>query len=386
MPSFIKRRKRANGSFSYCVSFPAVDQDGNPTSINKTYDKLKDAKEFLRKLQEEQQTDEVVKPSDQTVGAYLDEWLECLDVRGNTHESYAALLEKHVRKAIGGTRLRDLTKLKIQNKVYGPMRKAGLSPRTVRLVHSVLHHALDDAVKDRKLRKNPAAGAKLPKKVKTEFRALEVAEARAFFEAVGGDPLEALFHVLLTTGIRPSEAFALKWEDLDLEGGSLAVRRSLTRTKGGHWKLNQPKTASSRRTIPLPDPTVEALKRHKARQGEIKMKLGAWPEYNFVFTNGIGEPLERHNVVRRHFKPALVRLADSIYKTDKTKRETLQHTRLYDLRHTCATLALTQGVNVKVVSERLGHKSVVITLDTYVHALENMQQGATDALSKVLYG
>ena len=294
-------------------------------------------------------------------------------------------------------KLKALTHTMIQRRVYNAMTDAGLSPRTVRLVHSILHNALDYAVeKAHKLTRNPAAGATLPKKTRREMRPLSLDEARTFLQVIAGTPAEALLAMLLTTGLRPSEAFALKWPELDLEGAAVTVRTSLTRTKGGVWKISGTKTANAVRTIPLPSPTVFALRAHRARQLKRKMKLGdAWPDHGFVFTNAIGEPLERHNVVRRAFKPALEALAKRLYPADdeehvlpaiQAQRDELLSVRLYDLRHTCATLALLQGVNAKVISERLGHGSIVITLDTYSHVLPNMQQAATDLLSTALYG
>jgi len=213
--------------------------------------------------------------------------------------------------------------------------------------------------------------------------------------------MAALFHVLVSTGLRPSEAFALKWDDVRLEPdeqgqGAVTVRKSLTRTSGGAWVLNDPKTSGSRRTVLIPQQTVAALRRHKVRQAEHRLRVGGfWREQQFVFTTALGDPIETKNTVRRHFKPALRQLAaelhpalpDGTVPTNiKAARADVMRTRLYDLRHTFATLALEAGVGVKTVSSTLGHKSIVITLDTYAHVLPAQQREAAALLGSAIYG
>ena len=178
---------------------------------------------------------------------------------------------------------------------------------------------------------------------------------------------------MITTGMRPSEALGLKWPDIDLDSGRITVNRVLSRT-GKHWKLEEPKTARSRRTVPLSVSVIKDMKEHKKKQATEKLKK-AENEYNdqgFVFADDIGEPLSDRNIIARHFKPLL-------------KDAKLPDIRLYDLRHTCATLLLSAGENPKVVSERLGHANITLTLDTYSHVLPDMQQGAADKLEAMLF-
>ncbi|HEV2826380.1 MAG TPA: site-specific integrase [Pyrinomonadaceae bacterium] len=163
--------------------------------------------------------------------------------------------------------------------------------------------------------------------------------------------------------------------DVDMTKATVTVQRSLVwRTKGGGWYFTQPKTSRSRRTIPLPPSMAVALVEHKRRQSEERMKLGAdWQDHGLVFTTPLGSPLNISNLTSKHFKPAL-------------RRAGLPTTvRLYDLRHTCATLLLCAGENPKVVSERLGHASIVLTLDVYSHVLPDMQRAATDKLENLLF-
>lgn len=399
MASHIKRRVRKDGKVSYQVSFPSLNDRGEPCTEYKTFALRKKADAHLRKLKDARDDDGgVISPSNQQLDDYLDDWLLAIrtTVRANSLESYKALLERHVKPKIGAVRLKALKTDTIQTKVYDVMTDSGLSPRTIRYVHSVLHSALDHAVARKKLRHNPSNGVKLPKKEKRQkIQPFSLDEARGFLQVVSGDPFEALFHLLLTTGLRPSEAFALKWSDLDLDGALVVVRASLTRTKGGVWRISGTKTANCDRSITLPSETVDRLRAHRVRQLERRMKLGAsWPN-DFVFTNGLGEPVERHNLVRRHFKPALVALGKKLHPAADeehvepeiaVERKRLMSVRLYDLRHSMATLALASGVNVKVVSERLGHGSIELTLTTYAHVLPGMQEAATDTISDALYG
>jgi integrase len=225
---------------------------------------------------------------------------------------------------------------------------------------------------------NPTDYAEVPRQKRSEMRALTPEEAAAFLEAVRSDRLAALFDLALTSGMRPEEYLGLKWTDIDWQAGTVTVQRALIwprSGKHGNWRFDEPKTSSSRRTIPLPPSTLRALKEHHRRQAEERLRVGAkWNDHGLIFTNLHGGPLVRFYVIAKHFKPALKRagLPESI--------------RLYDLRHSCATLLLVAGENPKVVSERLGHASVAITLDIYSHVLPHMQQAASEKLENLLYG
>jgi integrase len=175
--------------------------------------------------------------------------------------------------------------------------------------------------------------------------------------------------------MRPEEYLGLRWVDVDFVKATVVVKRALVwRTKGGGWYFTEPKTSRSRRTIPLPSSMIRCLVQHKRRQSEERLKLGSeWQDHDLVFTTGLGTPLNISNLTRKHFKPALERAG-----LPKTIR-------LYDLRHTCATLLLGAGENPKVVSERLGHASIILTLDVYSHVLPDMQRAATDKLENLLF-
>lgn len=173
--------------------------------------------------------------------------------------------------------------------------------------------------------------------------------------------------------MRPSEYFGLQWKDIDFEQQILSVKRAVHQEVGGGYRFAEPKTKSSRRSIPYSDPLLATLKKHRRMQLEERLKCGAsYQNLDIVFATEVGTPLNRKNFTERHFKKNL------------TKAD-LPNLRLYDLRHTTASLLLSAGENPKVVSERLGHSSVVITLDTYSHVLPTMQKDATEKLEKMLY-
>jgi integrase len=327
----------------------------------------KDAQAVLNKLLRDKDTGTLLTPERMSLDEYLDRWLETAakpGLRECSYNDYVWLMKCYVRPALGARQLARITPLDIQG-LYGEMQGRGLSSRTVRYTHSVLRGALEQAVRWRLLTMNPASSVDLPRKEKKEMNAMNQEQASRFLAASASDSLHALFTLLLTTGLRPSEALALKWADLDLTTGKLSVRRTVTRRQGGGWYFEEPKTPKSRRQMDIPQSLVSLLLEHRAEQYPTGLEL--------VFPNANGEPLTEHNVARRNFKRILkaAGLPDVF--------------RLYDLRHTCATLLLLAGVHPKVVSERLGHSSIRETLDTYSHVLPSMQKQASDALEAMLF-
>ena len=344
-------------------------------SINGT---RKDAQKYLNTALRDKDLGVFVEPASITVNAYLDKWLSSVvraRVRQPTFDDYEYQLNRFVRPAFGSRKLSDVRPLDVQ-KLYGQMtNEKGLSPRSVRMVHAVLSNAMKQAVKWNMLARNPCDSAELPRMVRREMQALSPEGAGRFLEAAKDDRHGIVLAFALATGMRPEEYLALKWSDVDLNTGTATVRRTLVWKKGGGWEFGEPKTSRSRRSMPLPRSLVVALAEHRIRQAEARLKKG--PKYqnnDLVFATEEGTPVLLRNLTRRHFQPIV-------------KRAGLPETlRLYDLRHSCATLLLSAGENPKVVSERLGHASIVLTLDTYSHVLPSMQQAATEKLERILYG
>lgn len=338
------------------------DATGKRQRHNRTvHGTKKDAQVLLNKLLRDKDMGLLSDAARTSFGNYLDHWLETAArprLRARTFEEYSTQLARYVRPELDSLKLEQVTPVVIQ-KLYTGMLARKLSARTVRLTHAILRNALQQAVRWRMLPFNPADAVDLPKQVRQEMRAMNREEAQRFMEAVAGTRWEILFTVLLTTGLRPSEALGLKWGDVDLGAAQLSVRRTVKRVKGV-WIYEEPKTKSSRRLIELPMGTVRALAGLE-RDGEL------------VFTDGLGEPVKIYTVTQHHFKMAL-------------KRAGLPgELRLYDLRHTHATLLLLAGEHPKIVSERLGHSSIQITLDTYSHVLPTMQKETAAKLDAMLF-
>jgi integrase len=307
----------------------------------------------------------------QTVGEYLERWLETSakgSVRESTYESYRKQVRCYVVPAIGRVKLKGLSSMQIQG-MYRAMLERGLSPRTVQYTHAVLHRALRQAVRWGLIPRNVSEDVDRPRLRREEIRPLNRDQARHLLKIAGecGDRFEALYVLALHTGMRPGELLGLKWEDVDLDEGGLRLNRALAGRN-----LTTPKTKRSRRRIDLSAASIAALKAHRKRQLEERMrKAGLWRDHDLIFASAVGTPLSHRNVVRS-FKALLKRAGLPI------------STRLYDLRHTCATLLLGSNVHPKYVQELLGHASIALTLDTYSHVLKGMDGGIGGAMDKAL--
>jgi integrase len=308
-----------------------------------------------------------------TVGQYLERWHKAVKgtVRDSTYDRMDQLVRLHIRPALGRVRLKNLTTAHARW-LYRERLDSGLAPATVHKIHAVLHKALEAAVADGLLPRNPTAGLKLPKITRQEIHPLSTEETRRLLGAAIGDRLEALYVLAIATGLRQGELLALKWEDVDLERGVLRVRRTITR-KGGKLSLGEPKTKKSRRSVKLTVAAMEALRSHLPRQlREMERMSSLYRPGGLVFANEVGSIINPSNLRNRSFAGLL-------------KRADLSPTtRFHDLRHTCATLLLSQDINPKIVSEMLGHSSVAITLDIYSHVLPTMQENAIRALENAL--
>ena len=307
------------------------------------------------------------------VGEYLERWLvdSVLDtVRPTTYERYEQIVRIHVRPALGSVKLKNLTPVHVRG-LYREKLEAGLSARTVQYIHVTLHKALKQAVQDGLIPRNATEAVKAPQVRREEMRPLSAEQVKVLLEVARGDRLEALYVLAIHTGLRQGELLGLKWEDVDLESGTLRVRRTLVTAKGGPV-LTAPKTKGSRRSVKLTQGAVEALRSHLKHQlQEIDRAGSLWRENGLMFASESGEPLDRRYLTSCRYKALL-------------KRAELPMIRFHDLRHTCATLLLSKNVNPKIVSEMLGHASIAITLDTYSHVLPNMRDQAAAAMEDAL--
>ncbi len=273
---------------------------------------------------------------------------------------------------IGPARLDKLAPLDVQA-FYNGLAENGLGAARIRRVHGMLHAALNQAVKWGAISRNPAGLVDLPKVRKPEIKSLDPEVVGRFLNSAAIDRHAALWSLMLETGVRPGEALSLRWRDVDLKVGTAVISRSMTWRAKGEYVFSGTKTGATR-PIPLSAELVASLKEHRRAQVEERLAAGpAWVHEDLVFATESGTPHRRENLIKRHLKPILkaAGLPEGLT--------------LYSLRHSCATLALSQGLHPKVVAERLGHASVKHTLDTYSHVTATMQERATETLAGILY-
>ena len=376
-------RKRGNGEGSI---YPVRDKNGRIIGYRGSYwiySAEGPKRRYLSGKQREDVADKLVKAlsnradglvfdaENLTVGEYLKRWLTDSvkgSVRCSTYESYQRQVERYVVPTIGRIKLTKLAHMHVQG-LYRQMQDRGLSARTVQYTHAVLHRALKQAVRWSMVPRNVCEAVDVPQVSREEMQPLTAEQARTLLQIAGGERLEALYVLAVHTGMRPGELLGLRWQDVTLgdAGGTLQLNRALS-----DGELTTPKTKGSRRRIRLSAGSAKALRAHRKRQLEERMqKAGLWQDQDLVFPSSVGTPLSHRNVVRS-FKALLKRagLPPSI--------------RLYDLRHTCATLLLSRNVHPKYVQELLGHASIALTLDTYSHIIEGMDGGTADAIEEAL--
>ncbi|MEP6539892.1 MAG: site-specific integrase [Bryobacteraceae bacterium] len=347
-------------------------QDGRRK--RKTYygETRKQVQEQLSAAMRSQQLGLPIPSERENVGHLLQTWFQNVAVarvRPKTAQSYKWIIDQHLIPMIGHTRLAKLTASDIQS-LLNDKRKTGLKPRTVQHIHAILRIALGQAVKWDLVARNVAKLVDSPTVSRSEVNVLGPDAARALLAAVEGHRLSALFSTCVSLGLRQGEALGLRWEDLDLIRGTLDVRFSLQRIDG-KLQLVEPKTNRSRRRLVLPAVCVAAFQRHRARQQQERTVAGdGWHSTGLVFTSSLGTALDGPNVT--HQFQRLLKVAG------------LPRMRFHDLRHTCATLLLVQGIHPRLVMELLGHSQIALTMNTYTHVLPLMKKEVAERMNEIL--
>lgn len=371
---------RKRGPKKYLVRVYLGRIDGKRKYSAKTvHGSKKKAEQVLTKMLREVDAGTYVEPCDKPLAELLDEWLEGKknSVSASTHGAYKNVIRLHIKPGLGHHKLHQLSSPLVQKFYNSLTEEKDLSPRYVRKIHSVLHQALKKARAWRLIKRNPADTdlIELPKREQPNHRIFSKEEVVEFLDATEGDRFHALWALLLSTGLRPSEALALKWEDIDDEGW-MSVRRGLTLAdyeRGAHEVTTDLKTRQSKRRIKLPEFLLEILNCHRREQAKRIMIAGHRFERNdFVFANGAGTFWDI-NKVRRRFKKAL------------KKAGLPEEIRLYDTRHTHISHLLTGGVNLKLASARAGHSSIQLTADTYGHVTPESEEYMANTVDQ-LYG
>jgi integrase len=291
-------------------------------------------------------------------------------LRPATWLRYQQYVRLHAAPVLGRLRLSRLTPQHLQG-LYADKLEEGLSPTSVRHLHAVLHRALGQAARWGLTPRNVADLVTPPRAKRRDMTTLSPEEARRFLEVAQGDRFHSLYFLALSTGMRQGELLALHWANVDLNRGAAQVTGTLQQRGDA---ITEPKTAHSRRQVALTKTAIEALRQHRIAQAEARLRLGpAWTDNDLVFCNEVGGFVDASNLVRRSFLPLL-------------KRAGLPRIRFHDLRHSAATLLLSEGVHPKIVSEMLGHSQIAVTLDLYSHVTPTMQRQAAEAMEAVLGG
>jgi integrase len=341
----------------------------------------KEVQTALRDLQRDLETGIVPAGRHVTVRAFLEAWLIGAEpkLRARTHVRYGELLRQHVIPEIGGLQLAKLAPTDVRTLLATLSKKPTrtgrpLSAQTVVHARAVLRRALSDAVGDGLIVRNPAAGKTVnpPTPKRHAIEATTPTQARAIVEAVRDDPLGPLYRLLLWTGLRLGEALGLRWSDVDLDRGWIRVRQTYG-IVAGVGGFDEPKTAQSRRDVPIIDDARAALHDQKRRQAESHLLVGqAWTEQGLVFTGPLGEPLDPRTAPKRlHVLLGPIGLGAM---------------RAHDLRHAYVTLLIRQGVSIPAIAKLVGHASPVMTLNVYGHVAEDSLAEAAGRLNDLAAG
>ena len=307
-----------------------------------------------------------------TVGEYLNHWLTTVvkpNLAPKTHQGYELIVRRHIIPAIGSKKLRTLAVIDVRNLVQ-VLQQQGLGRRSVQYTHAVLRAGLQNAMRDELVMRNVAKLVRIPAPQYEVGLGLSVDRARLLLTSSKSDRLHALYVVAVYLGLRRAELVGLRWEDIDLSLGVLSVNHTLQRVDG-ELRLLPPKTRTSKRSVPLPAPVVDALRQHQVRQAKERLKAGPnWVDSGMVFTSGIGTPLDPDNLSR------------SWYAVRSVLGEPLP--RFHDLRHTCVSLLLAEGVPPHIVQQIAGHSTIGVTMTIYAHASLDEKRAAMQRLGERL--
>lgn len=317
-------------------------------------------------------------PSKMTVGQWLDIWTEEYlgGVKPRTVDSYKATVKNHLKPNLGAVKLESLNAHTIQS-VYNALGAhensgKGLSPKSIKNTHGVLHKALQQAVANGYIRFNPADACVLPRIIKKEIQPMDEDLITAFLKTVQGHRYEDLFVTTLFTGMREGEVLGLLWDCVNLDKGTLTVNKQLQKVRGSKGEYQLVPTKNSKgRSITLAPSVIKVLRGVKRKQLENRLRYGeCWENSGYVFTDELGRHL-RHQTVYLDFKKIMVEIGSPT-------------TRFHDLRHSYAVAAIKSGDDIKTVQENLGHATASFTLDIYGHVTEQMKQDSANRMEQFI--
>lgn len=371
MTGHIRKRATKKGIVWQVILDKGEDSEGKRLRDHHTLLSKKEAQVFLSEKLAEYNRGTYIEPSRMTVQECSEEWMTVYvrpQLAANTIHGYEVNLNRHIFPYIGNVKIQQLAPAAIQE-MYGKLTAKGLSPRSVRYVHTTLHEVLGYAYKRQIIPKNPAEFVAVPKQKKYEAQVYDKQEVGALLEAAKGTALDIPIRLAVGLGLRRGELLALQWDDVDFKENTIYVHRNLT-CIDHQYLFGEPKTKSGIRLLSVPPSLMKALKHHKVRQMASKLAFGScYQDNQLVCCRPDGSPIHTASFSQQ-FNQFL-------------KKHGLKHIRLHDLRHTNATLMLQMGVPAKVASERLGHANISITLDTYTHAVRELNQEAAEKLEDI---
>lgn len=300
----------------------------------------------------------------QKLADHLEHWFESVHkppmIKLTTHVTQRKMVNKHILPALGHIQLRKLTTRQL-DALYSRKLEEGLASGSIRLLHGILHEALEAAIRWQLITRNVCNDVTLPRVEKREVQPLDKEQAVHLLKAIKGHELEVFLTVALVTGMRHGELCALKWQDINFDEGTLYVWRTVSYITGHGFVETDPKTAKSKRKILLPSVVLDLLKQHHRHCLEIRLKAGStWQERDLVFSDKSGGFLNPDTLRRKFYKIL--------------EKAGLPKMHIHDLRHSAATILLSMGVSMKVIQELLGHSQISMTMGTYSHVLPSMQK------------
>ncbi|MEM7093674.1 MAG: site-specific integrase [Actinomycetota bacterium] len=370
--------KKDGGSWLYIIDIPRGADGRRRQKKKRGFRTRADAERAVADEIQKLSTNSYVQRSTMTVERFLvDQWLPAAKqtLRPSTYSSYERNIRLHVLPVIGGVRVQDLL-APMLNDLYrqladkSPTTENALSPKSIRHVHTTLRKALADGMRWGVIERNAAELADPPPLKRREMNTWTVDECQRFLAHIAGHDTEPLFVLALTTGMRRGEICGLRWRDIDFDAARLSVRQTLNSVEYG-LVFGEPKSARSRRSVPLPELALDHVRRRREVQDGWRKVIGrGWPAHDLVFTYEDGRPLHPDA------------LSDAFKRLVKSSG--LRRIRLHDCRHTYATIALENGVPIKVISEVLGHSSPAFTMDVYSHVTPAMMEDLARKVGEIL--
>lgn len=358
--------------------------------ISANTNKKKVAEAMLEEIQKRSAGGKYIEPSKLTLEQYLNKWLEGYakhSVRSSTYDSYCWVVNKHLIPRIGHFKLEELKPLYLQE-FFNSLFKTKLSATSIRYVYNILKEALTQAVKWQIIVYNPCLAVEAPRKIKYQAQVFTAEQLATLITAAQDTNVYLPILLAVTCGLRRGEICGLRWQDTDLEQGMLHVKNSLD-WENSQLTIRPVKTASSQRSVKLPQIALETLKAVKIEQAKQRLAAGRlYHKLDFVWAWDDGRPHDP-DYLYHHYHKLLVRYNKSITDDpdieEKDKAEMLLPViRFHDLRHSHATYLLASGVPIKIISERLGHSSTRVTQDIYSHVLPQMQEMAAAKIDNLL--